>query len=248
MKSNILSQSLEQIGLEPLEIILYEKLLLIDKLNVSDLARDLAVDRRKIYAALENLELKNLFTLGKNGKFTIEAPTTVSSMLMDREIKMKQVKDTLDKTMPQIMANYYTNKTSPLVKIYEGKTQFLNLFNSILENKNEILSFGNQENFFEFVDFDYFQVWKKKRIAKGIKSRDLTYSNYYSNQLSKRNVIELREVKFIPKDFLCESVWSVTDNQFLIWNPIIPKVIVIEDPIIVEMMRMTFELIWQLIP
>ena len=246
MKSDILHLALLELGLLEIESKIYEKLLILENINISELSRDFAIDRRKIYTALEKLENIGLLKMGKYGEFELESPSYIAALLQEKEVKTRQIKENLNDLMPQVLSQFYTSKRQPVVKFYEGKAQFINLFNQILESGEEILSFGNQEKYFDLVGFEYFEIWKKKRIQKKIKSRDLTFSDYYTASLSKNDESEFREIRFLPKKYLCDGIYALAGGRFICWNPILPKVIVVEDKVISDLFKANFELIWEL--
>jgi hypothetical protein len=184
---------------------------------------------------------------GKN-QITIENPERILGLFQAKKSQLDILSTNFNQLLPSIMQNYSKKNTPEIIRLVQGKTQFMNLFDELLASRpEEFLFFGNAEKSLDLIGLEYFDIWKKKRIKMKIRSRDITINNYYWDKLELTNRVENRDIKYLPKGFVCDGLYSVAGDTFICWNPILPKVIVINDPIIAQMFKMNFELIWSLL-
>ena len=111
-----------------------------------------------------------------------------------------------------------------------------------------IYSLANGSDFYEVVDFFYFNgPWIKKRLDKKIKVKMIAASdNFRAKSFVERNESELREVKFLPADLkLSPSALWIVDHKIINWNTVLPKAIVIEDRVLASFYIDLFEYIWK---
>jgi sugar-specific transcriptional regulator TrmB len=248
MKSNTLIETLQSIGLNDMQAKVYEVLLYQESYNPELVWKTLFLSKAGFYVILKELEVMELVKKTSKNQISIENPERILGLFQAKKSQLDILSTNFNQLLPTIMQNYSKKNTPEIIRLVQGKTQFLNVVNEILAQRpDEFVFFGNAEKALDLMSLEYFDIWKKKRIKMGIKSRDIVLNNYYYDRLETTNKNELREIKYLPKGFVCDGLYSVAGNTFICWNPILPKVIVINDPIIAQMFKMNFELIWSLL-
>jgi sugar-specific transcriptional regulator TrmB len=248
MKSNTLIETLQSIGLSDMQAKVYEALLHQKDYNPELVWKTLFLSKAGFYVILKELEALELVKKTGKNQIAIENPERILGLFQAKKSQFDILSANFNQLLPSIMQNYSKKNTPEIIRLVQGKTQFLNIVNEILAQRpDEFVFFGNAEKALDLMSLEYFDIWKKKRIKMGIKSRDIIINNYYYEKLNPLNEQEIREIKYLSKGFVCDGLYSVAGDTFICWNPILPKVIVINDPIIAQMFKMNFELIWSLL-
>ena len=55
---------------------------------------------------------------------------------------------------------------------------------------------------------------------------------------------ELRNIKWIPIEYSGNAAYIIYGNRIAIWNVLSPRIVVIEDQVIVDFFKTVFELVW----
>ncbi|MEI6729569.1 MAG: helix-turn-helix domain-containing protein [bacterium] len=252
MSANILKSILEELNLDSFSIQVYLKILEISEPTITKLATTLAVDRTKIYPALSVLVDLDLILPKEpyDRQITLQTPSRLIGLLRSREIKSKRLIEDLSPLLPELSAQFYSKKRQPFVKVYEGRTQFIDLFNSVLneaDQKDGIRIFGNADEFLDLVGFEYQREWSKQRIAKSITSKILSLPSSRLRSICLLNNMEFREIKWLPPEFNCQGFYYLFANKSIQWNPVLPKAIVIEDKIMNLTLKSNFDALWSLL-
>jgi sugar-specific transcriptional regulator TrmB len=227
-----------------------------EEFNVAQIADQLGTYRLKIYDSfriLENLGL--VHRVSPNSKeIKLEPPSKILANLQRKKYELDLLTGSLESVLPQLQSQYYTHSKNPIVKVYEGKTQFLNIFHQILEETNKgekIRMYGENDDFYGVIPFDYFrQTWGKKRVEKGVHvnviwKEPIPKEVYAIMAFSKE---EFRDSRILPKEYGSSGAFWVTPHKIINWNTVLPKAIVIEDEILVKMYQDMFDLIWKSLP
>lgn len=250
MTNDLLYNSLLNAELSPLAARIYLELMNNEDLTISDLAKIYAVQRKKIYDCLSELEKLGLIEkeFRFSRKISIKSPSKIISILQQKEFALKSNLEGLTTLLPTLMDQYY-DKKSDFIKIYKGRTQLTNLFDLILEENPgvEILGLGDFQTNIEFWGVEYDQVWKQRRISKQIKLRGLTFPGYIPSKLANKDLLELRQMKLLPDKFRSQGLIIVSGNVVTQWNPILPRAIYINDPVFAGLFRSLFEIVWNLV-
>ena len=227
-KSKLLEKALTRLDFEILEISVYQFLLEERKLNIKNIASKFGTNRMRIYQILDKLQTAGLltYTKGASREFNLESPTKILGLLKFQETET--------------------------FKVYEGKAQFMSIFNQILEEltpADYILTLGEGEDFNEVIYVDYFREWMRKRIAKKLQVKILGRpENIFLKEISIDNEKEFRELKFLPPQFkLTEGNMFILPNKIIIWNTVQVQAVVIENKTIAQFFAGIFNGIWDTI-
>lgn len=66
-----------------------------------------------------------------------------------------------------------------------------------------------------------------------------------TEQFQKDDAKEMRTTRFLSKETKFEASFLLWANKIVIWNPVVPLAIAIEDEIITKMFREMFRQLWQ---
>jgi sugar-specific transcriptional regulator TrmB len=248
MSPDILLKAVIQLGASPFVAQVYAKLVLMPQISISELATHFEVQRKRIYQALD--ELEKLDVLGQKEEnsrsLNVKSPSKLIALLKRKETESKRISSDLIELLPDLLSTFNQSSPSSYCKIYEGKDQITEFYEKLLdESKEEILSFGSLEKFVEYVEWDYVQHWSKRRVQKGIFARTLSIKTDYVDSVSKKDFKELREIRWLPKDFNSDCMYGIHGSTLSLWNPVLPKVIAIEDRLITGLFKQNFEYFWQ---
>jgi sugar-specific transcriptional regulator TrmB len=250
-QSDSLKTALKYLELSDLAIEVYELVFSTLNPNITDIAKRLNTNRNRIYEALEELTKARLIKENDSHQRGIvpEPPQKIIARLRDKELNIKRSSEDLSKILPDLSTIYYSNKRQPYIKILEGKYQYIDAFNQVLDEAKEILYFGNSEIFYDMVGFDYHMAWSRERIKRKIPTRIITTNGPKIQTMNTIDGKTLRKVKLLPPEFsTLQGTYYLYGNKSLHWNPVLPKVIVIEDSVINSTFKANFEALWALMP
>jgi len=246
--ANILLKSLQTLGLSAFSIKVYMSLTELEDANVSKLATELSTDRTKIYTALNELQEVGLIPPKANYSRNIEVfpPNIILQKLKQKELEAKNLSSELIENLPDLNFSFYNKNRSSLVKIYEGKTQFMNLYNQVLEESGDyICMFGNAEEVYDLISFEFQMNWTSRRIATNIYSKLLvTSSNRLDKVTKQQGEGGKREVRWLPETYPVKGSYWLFGQKVIHWNPVLPKAVVIADKTIYETMQADFNYLW----
>jgi len=244
----ILSKTLQALGLSAFSIKTYLTLTELKEPNVTKLSQELSVDRTKIYTALKELKDTGLIPPKSSYARSIEVfpPKIILQKLREKEIEAKNLSTELIENLPELNFSFYNKSKSSLVKIYEGKTQFLNLYNQVLDEAEDyIYMFGNAEEVYDLISFELQLNWTARRINSDIRTKLLvSYSNRLEKIHKNQGIAGKREVRWLPETYPLKGSYWLFGKKIIHWNPVLPKAIVIEDRIIYETMQTDFNYLW----
>ena len=250
--TNLLESALKELGLTDFESQLYQLLIKSKDLNVAKLAQKLGVYRLKIYDGIKRLESLDLLKKDEDSskQIYLEPPSKILTNLKRKEIQISTLSQNLEEYLPQLQNEYYSNRRDPLVKIYEGKSQFLQIFHQVLDEMQsgqELKIIGEGQDFYNIIDFEYYyNTWRPARIAKQITSKVLWKTPVLGEvrQLLLSDKKEFRQSKILPNSLTTQgSVW-ITPNFIINWITVLPKAIVIQEQSIVKFYNEMFESLW----
>jgi len=244
MTTDILSKSLSELGLDELEINVYQFLLKTKSPTVSEIAKKLGTQRLKIYGTLQSLKTLGLVRKENDFKrnFEIEPPTKIVAMLKVRTAKTKSLTEDLEKKLPDLLEEFHRFSKISKVRFYETKESFIQVLDEfIYESGGQIWCIGSPK-ILELAP-EYMDWYIQKRRQNKVVSNSIMFEN---ESLRKRdNIYELRPLKWIPVKFSGDAAIIAYGNKTAIWNTTLPKIIVIEDEIICEFFKTIFDLLWQ---
>jgi predicted DNA-binding transcriptional regulator len=246
LSSNIITKSLKLVGLSEFQIQLYLEIRSDYDQSLSKIARQLNVQRLKIYHHITVLENLGLITITKKSKNLLLNTAKLPSIKKLLEQKQFEIMQTLDDMEGLIKISKM--KDDYKVTQYKGRDQFLFGLFMILElckDGSEIFHFGDNTQVFDLIGEAKAQEWINKRIAKNIFTNDILPNNYMNQFLHQNNESELRRIKFLPKDKVVKTSYLLFNECVAIWNVNDLKFEIIEDSDMYKTFKTNFDLIWQ---
>ncbi|OGD65355.1 hypothetical protein A2215_00220 [Candidatus Berkelbacteria bacterium RIFOXYA2_FULL_43_10] len=218
--------------------------------NVSSLARHFLVERPTIYSSLDRLQHFGLMPKRQDysRKISVEPPNMILALIEKQKNILQQVGAELERKMPEIMLEFSTKNHDSSFRMFEGREQFLAVFEeAIQEAKEEILFFGDVENFVSYEGVRTEKAWIKKRLSKKLSIRLLVKRprDTEIDRIERDDLGELRQTKYLLINFNCTSSFLIYGYKTLLWNTLADRAIVIGDPIITEMFKQIFEKLWK---
>jgi sugar-specific transcriptional regulator TrmB len=246
-----LYSSLKELGLTETEINLYSVSLAMGPISISKIAQHLNISRPNIYkviAELEKHELTKFTHFHKyQRKFSVESPAVVLQKLREKKEKISQVDHSLVSSLPDLMSLFHKTESSTRIKVLQGKEQYLIAFKEILEEENkEIQFFGSAEDFVNFVSPETEAKWIKDRMKKNIWIKSLLLPSSTAQAFSSDDKKEMRETKILKGCWPFETSFQLFSNKVIIWQPVKPLAVLIEDKFIIEMLRSIFFKLWEI--
>lgn len=250
MNEEKIIQSLSSLNVSEFDSKVYQTILANGNIGVSQLARILEVERVTVYAALERLQRHGLVPTNRPAyerTVTAEPPSRIFDLLEKRRTELfYQAKD-LEDALPQLMAAYAAKGHNAAFRLFEGREQFLAVFEeAVREAENELSYYGDAIAFVDYVGVDYENRWVRKRVSKKIQLQMLVFKDSYVDEryvpIDKK---ELRETRFIADKAAFQSSFMVYGSKTLLWNPVAERAIVIDDPIVTELFRYLFTNEWK---
>jgi biotin operon repressor len=251
MSTDLLYKNLLELGLEPLEANLYLALLHQKYFNLSKLAIGLGISRVTLYQSISQMRQKGFIEkkLEKAAAFPkIVSPQIILGKLQQKSAFLSTQTEQLDKLMPKIMSLYDTSGKDSVVSFYQGKSQFQALFMSLLQQNKPIIHFGSNEIFAELVGYQFLELYVQQRLAKKILTREITFDFNYLRSRRAEFDNDYTFYKFLPKNTEKPGSYVVVGDTISLWNPVLPRIITINDPILAEFFRFNFETLWELLP
>jgi HTH-type transcriptional regulator, sugar sensing transcriptional regulator len=247
MKSNLIKNCFSQLNIPDFESELYLLLIKQKEINITNIAKILGVQRKRIYKGLELLEKAGMVSR-TNEDIEVELPLTLLDKLREKEDQTKKLVEDLNEYLPELdkLIHFLPNQT--LVRTYEGRYQFLRLFEEILrEADGEISHFGSNDAIVEILGNVQADNWVKRRVVRKISTRELIFQSDFLEQRRNIDTKELREIKHLPKKMEVSASYLMYGCKVAIWNSVLPRIIVIDDKIIKNLMLINFDLTWSLL-
>lgn len=241
--------ALQSLGVSEFDQKVYAIILDRGTTNVSSLARHFTVERPTVYGAIDRLQSLGLMAKKQDysRRVAVEPPCMILALIEKQKNILRQVGAELEQKMPEMMLEFSTKNRDSSYKMFEGREQFLAVFEEAIQEANdEILFFGDVENFVSYEGIKTEQTWIKKRLKKNVSIRLLVIKpkDEEITQIEKDDPTELRQTRYLPPQFNCTSSFMIYGHKTLLWNTLADRAIVVEDPIITEMFTQIFESLW----
>jgi HTH-type transcriptional regulator, sugar sensing transcriptional regulator len=246
----IVSDSLDQLGVGKEESALYSLSLAIGPTSVASLAARLGVSRPQAYKLIAGLEKQGLADFSSRKKFSrtfvVESPSKLQEALRRHQRKTGEADQRLSFSMPDLLAAYQQGSSLASVRILQGKDQFLKVFfQSVEEAANkEIIVMGSAKDFIAFVSWAEERRWIADRIRLNVRLRALLFPSEDTQTLASADNGELRETRILRDVAPFSCLFMAYANKTILWQPHAPMAIQIEDSYLTEMMRSIYEGMW----
>lgn len=247
----MLTDILTGLGLTKEEATLYQALLDHGTQSAAALSKTSGIQRTYIYKIGKALSNRHLITMQRVKATTLFSPLSPDNLMIQAESQKQQAsqaESALENLLPSLKTQYQTIESKPVIKHYEGEKGIIKANLEVLAEKKEILAYL-------LIDLDIDKkmeaFWKKyyeQRIKENIHVRAITPDTQAGKDYQKRDKIELRETKLVPKDqFPIAIEKNIVGNKVVLFsvkgNTLIATII--ENKEIADTERAIFELAWR---
>ncbi len=245
----VLDTSLQELGLTDNEKSLYLLSLRLGPSTISALGEALTVPRPYVYKLIEALERVGLAKFSERKKylrtFMVESPTKVVELVRTKREQLEEQSQLLTQKMPDLLALYRQGELPTSFRIYQGEKEYQKLFFQMLEETQEILSFGAAEEYMKsFPPLEAIR-WSKERMAKKIWLKILSLPTDMLDPARDTNPAEYRETRIISTLNPFVTSFQIFGKKAVIWQPEARLALLIEDEFITQMLKSVFELLWE---
>jgi len=234
-------EALKECGLSENEIKVYITLIKIGESTVQNIAKNANLPRTTTYHLLESLNKKSLisFVIKDLVKyFQAVSPTKLILILEERKKQIQEI-------VPELNAMAGTVKEKPKITLFEGLSGIKSTLQDVLEERKEILHYGDIISLQKVLSFAFPQ-YIKKRVEKKIPIKIICKKEEPHKELLKTAKKELREFVFIPKKYCFNSSVFIYANRVVIFNIKTEPyyAVVVENKDFYQSQKNLFKLIW----
>jgi HTH-type transcriptional regulator, sugar sensing transcriptional regulator len=243
MLKNVLTETLNDLGLTENESSVYFSALSLGPTTILKIAKSAEIKRTTVYSVMESLQKKGLVSIEFRGfkKFYVaENPEKLDSILEQRKVRLQQF-------LPEFAALYNLKGGESFLKYYEGIEAVKNVYESLIRDvrpHEDYLVMANQDQWLS-LDREYFKNFLARRAKLPIKVRMMFQDTELGRKWKAERHILNTKIKTLPPSTKISTNLVVTPQRVLI-HQLVPPIfgIVIENRSIIRMHQEMFEIIW----
>jgi len=249
MNKDVITNLLDELGITGNDARVYLASLELGPTTITKIARKAEVERATVYAILDRLKEKGLVSINVkeyDRHIQVEAPDKLLVLAEHKKRAIQEQEHKFKEILPDLLASVNQRGKQPKVKFYEGKEQFMQVYDlSVDEAKDKMYFFGVASTFIDLISYQLEQEWIKRRIRRKIHIDILVHKTSLTEKFKNDDKKEMRTTQFLPADMKFEASYLLWGNKIALWNPVVPLAIVIEDEIIVKMFKEMFLGLWE---
>lgn len=235
---------MEALGFNEKEAQIYLYLLSHKDLPAYKISRETSIPRTTVYKTLEELGKRgfvNSWLKNSVRHFSAESPRKLQEL-----IKMKE--ETLKEILPDLLSLFNTDTIYPTAKLYLGKEGVKHVFETLLDNiqKRKLTRLHVYSDYWLTEQFPkYFHDWRiRKNKTKAFTELIVPYGTPMNEEYSSN---EFRETRIMPEEFSFFGSVDITGPLVAFFSFKDKEVysILIESPIVAEMLTKLFSYIWK---
>lgn len=190
--------------MDKLETNCYLELLKKSPQRASELARKFSVPKATVFVALYRLCDK--FGIIKRSKqknsflFWVEDVTDLLNYTKRQHQQSLESEKSIEQLLPELKSVMNLDATKPQISYYEGKEGLKQAFEKVLEEADEIIGYGSNEDDVKYLP-DLYPHYYERRVKKKIPVKAIIPATDYNIKAMANAIKELRETHLIPKDF-----------------------------------------------
>ncbi len=239
-----LANSLNHIGLNHNEAMIYEALLSSGPTTILLLAKSTGIKRSTVYNTVDSLVSKGLVhheIVGAKKLIAAENPDQLNLMLS----KQKQL---LESILPRLQALHTDMRPSEsLIKQFHGLQGIRAVYSNLLNDLNDgddYLVISDQSKWHN-LDPEFFEHFIKKRAKLNLKIKLLLQDTTHAKKYQKKQDEYNETIKLLPTHINLNINMVITKNKIVhvhLINPIFA--LVIENKSFIQMHQVLFNLLW----
>lgn len=244
----ILTRSLIMLGCTQKHVKFYLALFALGPATMSEIIKKSRLQRSTAYLiATDLIELRLIREDHKPYKkqFIAAEPDYILQKLEAKHRQLGRNNIAYSEALPELRTEYRSPLAQPRVHTYTGKAGLLAVWKDILETKQEILLWTNQEIERLFFGEDIHDAFIKERIQKGIATRVLAVDSPRGKELQSSDDSALRQTQLLPAEITFTSETYIYGDKIAILDVGNDFFCVItESRQIADSHRAVFELTW----
>ena len=239
----MIQQALHSFGLSGKEIQVYLAALELGEARVSEIAKKSRIERTHCYSILgklTSLGLVNESSKGARKQFATEPPDKLESVQKRRLESITQI-------LPELKSIYNLAPHKPKVRFYEGRDEFIELHEEILNsNIDELLFCGSLDE----LNAILMKKWSDEyfiptRIKNNIRTRMLTFDTGANREYRRLDSQCLRQTRFLKNNYYFGSTFYVYGDTVAIFSGKEEIIcLVTESKEVTTMFTQIFEIMW----
>jgi len=240
--------TLRKFGLSEKEAKMYIALLEFGSIKAGELMNRLSIYSKTAYELLNKLMEKGLasYTLKANIKYYQAVdPDKFLDLIKEKENELRVTEEELRKMLPSLKKKRELSKEPQEANMFIGRKGMKSVFENILKEKKEILTFGGGGYFKRTLE-SYYDIWHKKRVKEKIKLK-LLLNEKFIDQKEELLKIPLLEVRFLSKEFDNPAPAMIYGDEVAItvWSET-PIVTLIRSKEVANSYKSYFNLLWKM--
>jgi len=226
---------LTKLGMNDNEIKIYLFLLKSGESTAPEISKNTGIDKATIYRGLDNLIKLGFVSeviVNKIKRFTASSP----DKLID---KTEELKEELEKIVPELLKLSTLQRTNAQVELYLGKEGIKTVLREILESNKDYILMGHAETFFDEIPI-YCDIWLSRIEKKKVKGRLLCPKDEFIK------VAKNEELRNLPKELtslISTWVYGNKTAQFIMTQP--AYVVLINNGEVAKTNMKIFEYLWK---
>lgn len=192
---------LQNLGLTPTEVTLYELLVKIGQVPISTLITETKIKKPTVYKALSSLQKKGLVTLSDVKKIQHASPVSPTKLLELAEKQyesMDRTREYVQSIIPALSSQYVQSVEQPIVTTYEGLEGLKRMYKDILETGAEGFSILQTEDMEKDLEDWLITYFSKQRAKKKMRLKVIVASGKAAKEFTRRDVPEYRYSAVVP--------------------------------------------------
>lgn len=211
-----LREALETLGASPNAITVYLSCFLEGKQPIGKIAKEAGLDRSSAYLACDQLVALGLAEKDRTGAkslITAVAPTVVMARLRTMLRRIRRQHDSIDESLPQLLAAYSKEESKPVLQFYSGSDGLRKISDDVLENAvDEILLFTNQRTERKvFTEADH-KEFIAERIKRGLSIRVIAATTDEAYELAKNDQAMRRQTRLVSGEPFTSETYIYGDK------------------------------------
>ncbi|OGH87830.1 MAG: hypothetical protein A3J93_05365 [Candidatus Magasanikbacteria bacterium RIFOXYC2_FULL_42_28] len=237
-----LDRLLQHLGFSKNESKVYLAALESGPTSAQDLAERAGLPRTTVYSVLEYLIERGVIgKTTKQGKtrFLADPPEKLLAIVND-------LKNQVEKSLPQLEAVYNKSETKPKIYFYEGKGAIRKAFDDTLEVKPSEILMWNTDLYFNFERYGLDPNYIQNRVALGVHAKRIAgEGSIWHTKNKPRDASELSETVVVPRQIFWPGMEvNIYANKVVFMNFAENNLVMIESKAIADAMRQAYQLSW----
>ncbi len=243
MKNTDVIKQLKELGLTEHESTIYLAVLKNDEASAGEVLDEVQLHREQVYRALKKLVDEGFLT-----EFEKNKRSYFSAVNPDIFVQRAQSKIKIAESLQPILKKLH-QENPPTIRVFKGEDCFKIMFEDILstvKKNGEYLVLGGAGDSFYHLTKNYFSHYQKILKKRKIKVRIVSHKSVkHKEELSAGEKISVRQIE---GQLGGPAATVIYKNKVAIevFDPQNPAVILIENPLVADSYRKTFESLWQI--